>query len=317
MKFGGTVTKYTVSNLSLISKVDLGPNNIRIIKPVYKEISNKKKSYYIQTKNLEKKSGKNNGLSDFVEIKLDDNNLEIPENSKIEKESLALAIDNLTRQEKEDDYKKRLNDRKNQDLNRNLENKKAKNLVQNKTTITPKKVKKENDPLLATINNLKKQESTGDSKKNSSVAKLKKIDENLAKKQEPIKTSETKIAAITTAIPESTTENVASTAVVNNSTEEEIAPKTEKADFILVNVSDVYERVAKKGYKSAYMFKEIANNCYFKDQMEKAVKWYEQLFAVSKDLEPIYYFRFGDALKKIGKTEKGNAMIEKFNQLVE
>ena len=37
MKFGGTTTRYTVSDLSLISKTNLGPDNIRIITPVYKE----------------------------------------------------------------------------------------------------------------------------------------------------------------------------------------------------------------------------------------------------------------------------------------
>lgn len=49
--------------------------------------------------------------------------------------------------------------------------------------------------------------------------------------------------------------------------------------------------------------------------MEKAARWYEELFAMTTDLEPVFYFRFGDALKKTGKTERGNTMVEKFNQL--
>ena len=35
MPFGAQVTTYTVSNLSLVSKADLGPNNIRTITPKY------------------------------------------------------------------------------------------------------------------------------------------------------------------------------------------------------------------------------------------------------------------------------------------
>jgi hypothetical protein len=65
------------------------------------------------------------------------------------------------------------------------------------------------------------------------------------------------------------------------------------------------------------MFKEMANKFYFSEQMEKAAKWYEELFAMTNDLEPVYYYRFGDALRKSGKTINGEVMIKKFNQLSE
>lgn len=58
MTFGGTTTRYTVSNLSLISKVNLGPDNIRIITPIYKDKNYKTKSYYVETRNLKKDSEK-------------------------------------------------------------------------------------------------------------------------------------------------------------------------------------------------------------------------------------------------------------------
>ena len=51
--------------------------------------------------------------------------------------------------------------------------------------------------------------------------------------------------------------------------------------------------------------------------MKKAVKWCEELFGMNSELEPIYYYRFEDTLKKTGNIKKGNAMIEKFNKLVE
>lgn len=199
MKFGGSTTRYTVSDLSLISKVDLGPDNIRIITPIYKNESYVKKNYYIETKNLNKEEGINRSPTNLVEIKIDSKKIEIPENPKLEKASLALVIRNLT-------------------------------------------------------------------------------------KSEPV-------------------------AVVNDET------SRIKRDHLFINIIDIYERVAEKGYQSIYLFKELGNYYFFKNQMGKAARWYEELFAMTTDLEPVYYYRFGDALKKTGKTERGNAMVEKFNQL--
>lgn len=199
MKFGGSTTRYTVSDLSLISKVDLGPDNIRIITPIYKNESYVKKNYYIETKNLDKDAGINQRPTNLVEIKIDSKKIEIPENPKLEKASLALVIRNLTKSEPVDIVK-------------------------------------------------------------------------------------------------------------------EEAPKV-KRDHLFINVIDIYERVAEKGYQSIYLFKELGNYYFFNNQMEKAARWYEELFAMTTDLEPVFYFRFGDALKKTGKTERGNAMVEKFNQL--
>ena len=48
--------------------------------------------------------------------------------------------------------------------------------------------------------------------------------------------------------------------------------------------------------------------------MEKAARWYEALFKMASNLDPIFYFRYGDALVKTGKTKKGEALLEKFNE---
>lgn len=198
MTFGGTTTWYTVSDLSLISKVYLGPDNIRIITPIYKEEKFRKK-YYIETQNSNKILGKKQEPTKLVEIAISEKSIEIPEDPQLPNASLALVISNLT----------------------NLE-----------------------------------------------------------------------------PVP-----------VVNTE------PQRVGPDFILVRVVEVYERVLRKGYKSAYMLKEVANFYYFKDQMDEAVKWYEELFAMTNDLAPVFYYRFGYALKKTGNAERGDAMVEKFNQL--
>ncbi len=197
MKFGGTTTRYTVSNLNLINKFYLGPDNIRIITPIYKEEKFKKK-YYIETQNQDKVQGKNREQTAVVEIAISEKSIEIPDNPQLPTSSLALVISNIT------------------DL--------------------------EPAPVV---------------------------------KAEP----------------------------------ERVGP-----DFILVRAVEVYERVLEKGYRSVYMLKEVANFYYFKDQMEKAAKWYEELFAITSDLESVYYYRFGNALRKTGKTQRGDAMVEKYNQ---
>ncbi len=215
MAFGGSTTRYTVSDLSLISKVDLGPDNIRIISPVYKE-ENYRKKYYIETKNSDAATGKDREPTKLLEIAIESGKIEIPENPSIEQSSLAFVLSKIV-----------------------------------KVEIPP-------------------------------------------------------------------AEKILPPVVQNTVSSVPAEPQKEKRDFILVNVVYVYERVLEKGYQSAFMFREVANYYYFKGQMEKAAKWYEALFAMPNEkLEPIYYFRFGDALKKTGKTQKGNELVEKFNQLVE
>jgi hypothetical protein len=84
---------------------------------------------------------------------------------------------------------------------------------------------------------------------------------------------------------------------------------------VVVNVIATYERIAKKGYKSADLFQKIADSYFFKGEMEIAVLWYEKLFDLKGKLDPILYYRFGTTLKIVGKTAKSEQMIDTFNQL--
>jgi hypothetical protein len=201
LTFSGTTKSYTVSDLSLISKDALGPNKIRIIIPIYNKEAKNTHTYYTEIKNLNSEPGFNQKATTITEIKIDNERFIIPENQKIEKESLAIVIENLV------------------------------------------------------------------------ITELYKVAKN--------------------------------------------TEFGEKGEYVNISITDTYERVAKKGYKSVPMFKEMANKFYFSEQMEKAAKWYEELFAMTNDLEPVYYYRFGDALRKSGKTINGEVMIKKFNQLSE
>ncbi|MGA9639236.1 tetratricopeptide repeat protein [Flavobacterium sp.] len=224
MKFGGTTTRYTVSDLSLINTYDLGPNNIRIITPIYKNENFAKKNYYVETKNSDPDLGVTQKPNNLTQIKIDSKKIEIPENQKMEKVSLAVAIQSILKSETTEVVEP----------------------VRTETTV---------------------------------IAKPIKIDEKIE--------------------------------FVKN------LPKRESSDHININIMDTYERVADKGYKSIFLFKELGNYFYFNKQMEKAVKWYEELFIMTSEVEPVIYFRFGDALKKTGDEKRGEVLIQKFNKLTE
>ena len=84
--------------------------------------------------------------------------------------------------------------------------------------------------------------------------------------------------------------------------------------YAFVDAISTYERIAAKGYKSVEMFQKLGNAYYFNADLEKAAKWYEELFAMTQDLDPEYYYRYAQALKSIGKYEKADAMLTKFNE---
>nr|WP_315175779.1 OmpA family protein [uncultured Flavobacterium sp.] len=84
--------------------------------------------------------------------------------------------------------------------------------------------------------------------------------------------------------------------------------------YAYVDAIKTYERVAEKGYKSADMFQKLGNAYYFNSDFEKAAKWYGELYALTPDLEPEYYYRYAQSLKAIGKENEANEMLEKFSQ---
>jgi tetratricopeptide (TPR) repeat protein len=82
-----------------------------------------------------------------------------------------------------------------------------------------------------------------------------------------------------------------------------------------IDIIKTYERISEKGYKSIDMLKKIGNAYFFNDELDKAAKIYTELFKMSSDLEPEYYYRFSLSLKSIGENNKANQMLKKFNEL--
>jgi hypothetical protein len=105
-------------------------------------------------------------------------------------------------------------------------------------------------------------------------------------------------------------------AIIPNDTIVKKVLKT-NTDFVYVNPLQIYERVAEKGYKSIDMFKKLGNAYFFNEKLKEAATWYGELFAMTTDLEPVYYFRYAQSLRFIGENKKGDEMMDKFNEILE
>lgn len=88
-----------------------------------------------------------------------------------------------------------------------------------------------------------------------------------------------------------------------------------KTKYVEIDVLKTYERVATKGYRSVDMFKKLADSYYINFEMEKAARWYCELFEMTLDLEYKYYYQYSQSLRSIGQNDEANAVIEKFNQI--
>jgi hypothetical protein len=63
--------------------------------------------------------------------------------------------------------------------------------------------------------------------------------------------------------------------------------------------------VADKGYKSVDMFQKLGNAYYFNGS-SKAAQWYGELFAMTSEVEPAYYYRYAQSLRSISENDKSN-----------
>ena len=94
-------------------------------------------------------------------------------------------------------------------------------------------------------------------------------------------------------------------------TKEVVTKKTGQASAY-IDITDTYERILIKGYKSVDMLKRVANGRFFDGDLTKAAKWYTELFALTSDLEEAYYYRYAQALKSIRQIDKANEMMAIF-----
>jgi hypothetical protein len=94
----------------------------------------------------------------------------------------------------------------------------------------------------------------------------------------------------------------------------ESIPLEKHNDYAFIFMIKTYERIAEKGYKSVEMFQKLGNCYFYNSEMDKAVRWYCELFEMNTDLESEYYYRYAKSLRSIGENDKASEILEKLNQ---
>jgi tetratricopeptide (TPR) repeat protein len=86
--------------------------------------------------------------------------------------------------------------------------------------------------------------------------------------------------------------------------------------YAYVNATKTYERVAEKGYKSVDLFQKLANSYYSNSRLDKAAKWYGELFAMTYDLDTEYYSRYAKCLMFIDQNDQANEIMKRLKQKI-
>jgi outer membrane protein OmpA-like peptidoglycan-associated protein len=94
----------------------------------------------------------------------------------------------------------------------------------------------------------------------------------------------------------------------------EVKGNKEYEKYAYIDAIKTYERIYEKGYKSPDMLLKIGNAYYFNAELEKANKWYAELYATNPDQEPEFYYRFAQTLKAVKDNDKAAAMLAKFSE---
>lgn len=93
----------------------------------------------------------------------------------------------------------------------------------------------------------------------------------------------------------------------------EVKGNKEYDKYAYIDAIKTYERIYEKGYKSPDMILKIGNAYYFNAELEKANKWYSELYATNPEQEAEFYYRFAQTLRAVKDYPKSDAMMAKFN----
>jgi len=94
----------------------------------------------------------------------------------------------------------------------------------------------------------------------------------------------------------------------------EVKGDKEYAKYAYIDAIKTYERIYEKGYKSPDMLLKLGNAYYFNAELEKANKYYSELYAINPEQEPEFYYRHAQTLRAVKENEKADAMLALFMQ---
>lgn len=99
--------------------------------------------------------------------------------------------------------------------------------------------------------------------------------------------------------------------------------KLERADkdfdsHAYIDAQEVYLKVAESGYKSAQLFKKLADTYYYNSNYKEASKWYSKLIETyGEQAEPESLFRGALSLRTLGDLETSSMYMRRYYELLE
>lgn len=90
------------------------------------------------------------------------------------------------------------------------------------------------------------------------------------------------------------------------------APADGGPKSLSIDVVKTYAKVLDKGYKSVEMLTKVGDRAYFDGDLAIAAKCYSELFSMTKNLDPVYYYRYAQSLKAINQIDKADEMMKLF-----
>ena len=100
----------------------------------------------------------------------------------------------------------------------------------------------------------------------------------------------------------------------SQASKKEVKGNKEYDKLAYIDAIKTYERIYAKGYKSPDMLLKIGNAYYFNAELEKANKWYDELYAANPDQEAEFFYRFAQTLRATKDYTKSDAMMAKFGE---
>jgi len=94
----------------------------------------------------------------------------------------------------------------------------------------------------------------------------------------------------------------------------EVKGNKEYDKLAYIDAVKTYERIYSRGYKSPDMLLKIGNSYYFNAELEKANKWYDELYATAPDQEAEFYYRFAQTLRATKDYKRSDEMMAKFGE---
>ncbi|PKP25446.1 MAG: hypothetical protein CVU03_08155 [Bacteroidetes bacterium HGW-Bacteroidetes-2] len=84
-----------------------------------------------------------------------------------------------------------------------------------------------------------------------------------------------------------------------------------------IDIIKVYEMVVADGYESSQIYETLATENFFISNFTDAKKWFEKLFALEPNPEPIAYFRYAKSLEALKDLDKANQYLALYHTKID